>query len=88
MTDMTLTPQDQQELGDAIDHGLAAGGLPGTIKQDFCRYWGAVKKVLEWIQTLPVSQKIKDGCAEIIAWGDFIHARICKNWATDSAPPA
>lgn len=77
MTDLTLTPEDKRELGDAIHNGIAAGSLPTSIRQDFCRYWPAVKKVLEWIQTLPVSKKIKDGAAEIIKWGDFIHERVC-----------
>jgi len=80
MTDLTLTPQDKQELGDAIDEAMAAGQLNGNLKDAFCRCWVTVRELLHWLQGLPISQRIKDILAQIIEWGDFIHGKICPNW--------
>ena len=80
MADLTLSPDDKQELGDAIDKAIAAGELKDDVKQAFCGCWPAVKRALEWIKGLPVSQKIKDAIASIVEWGDFIHGKLCKNW--------
>jgi hypothetical protein len=80
MTDLKLTPEDQQELGDALDEATAAGQLNGNLKDAFCGCWPTVKALLNWIKGLPVSQRIKEILGEIIEWGDFIHGKLCPNW--------
>ena len=80
MTDLTLLPEDKQELGDAIDKAVAAGDIDGNLKQAFCGCWPTVKAILQWAQKLPVSQKIKDALANIVEWGDIIHGKLCPNW--------
>jgi len=76
MTDLKLTPEDQQELGEA-------GHLNGNLKDAFCGCWPTVKALLNWIKGLPVSQRIKEILGEIIEWGDFIHGKLCPEWAPE-----
>ena len=45
MTDLTLLPEDKQELGDAIDRAVASGDIDGKIKDSFCGCWPTVKAI-------------------------------------------
>ena len=84
MTDLTLGPDDRQELGDAIDKAVVAGELDENLKDAFCGCWPTVKRLLEWVQRLPVSQKIKEAIKTIIDWGDFLHGKLCADWRPEA----
>ena len=78
--DEKMTPADKQELGEALDKAVADGTLNDNLHKAFCQCWPAVGALLNWILTLPMSRRIKDLISEFIAWGDFIHQRLCPNW--------
>lgn len=66
MDDTRLTPDEEQDLRDAI------ASAPQGLKDDFCKCWPVVKRMLEWLHGRIPSEKLKAAIALAIKVGDLI----------------
>ena len=75
MAEAILTPQEEQEVVDALESSATAK-TPGGPLDIFCKNWATLKQALEFLAGL-LPEKYAALIKKVIRIGDLAHDTIC-----------